>query len=54
MEQETNLSQQLDQPLQGFVWLLVQVVVQFCPAALPTAACSFLPKHCQLGAKPEN
>jgi hypothetical protein len=33
-EQETYLSQQLDQPLQGFLSLLVQVVVQFCPAAL--------------------
>lgn len=33
-EQETYLSQQLDQPLQGFLSLSVQVVVQFCPAAL--------------------
>lgn len=32
--QEMFLSQQLDQPLHGFLSLSVQVVVQFCPAAL--------------------
>jgi hypothetical protein len=36
--QEMDLSQQLDQPPQGFLALSVHVVVQFCPAAFTVAA----------------